>query len=132
MPTSNLPIFPQTISDWSTILVPANTTNTVVFVTGGANGTKVETVVATSNNVTDLALNLWVNNGGADTLLASILVAANSGNNSNPAIPSVNVLGSNQLPGLATDPNGNKYIYVASGTTLKVSSNVAVGAGKAV
>jgi len=129
MTVSNLPIFPQVIADWSTQLVNANGTATVACVVGGTNGTKVESMVATSNNITDLALSLWVNNGNTDTLLASVLVAANSGNNANPAIPSVDVLRSSQLPGLAYDANGNKYLYIASGTTLKVSANT-VAAGK--
>lgn len=130
MAVSNLPIFPQALVDFSVSIVPATTTNTVSLVVGGTNGTKIESIIATSNNITDLALNLWVNTGGSDTLLASILVAANSGNNSSPAIPTVNVLGNGQTPGLATDPNGNKYMLIATGTTLKVSANTAVGAGK--
>lgn len=127
MPVSNLPIFPQTIVDFSTILVNANGVATVAFVAGGTNGTKIESMVATSNNTTDLGLDVWVNNGGADTLLAAVYVPANSG--ALTPNSAVNVL--SNVPGLASDANGNKYIYVASGTTLKVSSNVAVAAGKA-
>jgi hypothetical protein len=130
MTVSNLPIFPQVIESWMLSLLPANTTSTVVLITAGANGTKVESITATSNNITDLALDLWVNNGNADTLLASVYVPANSGNNSNPALPTVDVLRSGQLPGLAYDANGNRYIYLASGITLKCSANIAVGTGK--
>jgi hypothetical protein len=130
MAGTNLPIFPQTIANWSTVLVNANGTSTVNFVSGATNGTKVESMMATSNNTSDLALDLWVNNGGSDTLLASILVVANSGNNSNLAIPAVDVLRSSQLPALPYDSNGNKYLYIAYGTNLKVSANVAVASGK--
>jgi len=127
---SNLPIFPQYIKTYSTSLVNANGVNTVALVAANNNGTQLNSLTATSNNTTDLAVNLWINNGGADTLIASIEVPANSGNNSNPAIATVDLLRGGQLPGLANDANGNKIISLQLGSTLKVSANSAVAVGK--
>ena len=127
MSVSNLPIFPQTLTNWSVPLVNANGTSTIALVVGATNGSKVESIIATSNNASDLSLNLWVNLGLSDVLLASVLVPANSGGNT--LVATVDVLGNSQVPGVAQDPNGNQYLYIASGTTLKVSANT-VGAGK--
>ena len=87
-------------------------------------------MIATSNNTTDLALDLWITQTGdtADTLLASVYVPANSGNNSNPAIGTVNVLAN--INGLPSDSNGNKYIVLGNTTVLSVSANTTVAAGK--
>jgi hypothetical protein len=131
----NTPIFPQLIMNWSTILVAANTSNLVNYIQAGNNGTKIESMIATSNNTVDLTLTLWINNGGADTALASILIAANSGRSA--GVPSVDCLRSPQLPGLVSDPNGNKILYLANNAVgpiysiIKVSVNTNIQAAAA-
>lgn len=128
MPGTSTPIYPQTIRNYAAQILPADGTGKKTLVTGGTNGSRVDAVNVASTETTARDLQIWLSNGTADFLLATISVPANSGNNN--AAPSVDVLRHYVLPGLAVDASGNRILYVESGWSLKASATSALTAGK--
>jgi hypothetical protein len=108
------PIFPQTIVN-SGVTINGVTTSTVL-VTGSANGTKIESLGVSNTSASAVTINLSVTVGAVSTLLSQFSIPASSGNAA--TTPPVNLLNNTQLPATVYDNNGNKYIYIASGSTL--------------
>lgn len=123
MALSFQPFFPQSLQNFA--LANAAVTSTQNVIVGGVNGTKVETLLATSNDTVDHLLSFSINIGGTNYLLGTALVAANTGNlvgNQN----GTNLFSGNVFLNLPQDPNGNKYLYIANGSCgLTVKSNSA-------
>jgi hypothetical protein len=121
MTLSFSPFFPQSIINYG--LANAACTAQQNVVVGGVNGTKVETMVATSNDTIDHLLTFSLNISGTLYQVGSVLVAANTGNltaNQN----GINILASNAFPFLPQDPNGNKYIYLSNAAcSISVKAN---------
>jgi len=122
------PIFPQTIKTYAAQLLTADGTTKKTLVTAGANGSRVDAINAASTDTTARDLQLWITQGGTDYLLGTVQLPINAGNTN--ASPSVDVLRSAQIPGLAYDANGNRVIYLGSGAVLKVAVLAAVTAAK--
>lgn len=121
MALSFQPFFPQSLQNYA--LANAACTASQNVIVGGVNGTKVETLLASSNDTVDHLLTFSMNISGVNYMLGSALVAANTGNlvaNQN----GVNLLSGNVFLNLPQDPNGNKYLYIANGACgLTVKSN---------
>jgi len=130
MAFSYSPFFPQALHSGVLQLVAANTTNTVNVIVSSTNGTKIESIIATSNDTIDHALTISMNIGGVNYLMANVNIPANSG--SIVGTPPVNVLGNVAFSGLPSDPAGNRYIYVANNGSITVSSNSAISSNKVV
>ena len=123
---SNVPIYPATIKDYQLALTSTNTTVAAALATGGTNGTRIDTLMASSTSNSAHDLQIIKNIGGTDTLLATISVPANAGTNS--STPNINLL--NQIPGLETDANANPVMFLASGTILKMKLVVSLSASQ--
>jgi len=125
MPMVATPVFPQTIKNYVQTFVPADTAGTIkVIAVAGTNGTKIEALNITSTDGTAHDLNIYVTVSAVNYLLGTVSIPINAGNTN--AIVSVDVLRHTQLPFLPYDPNGNRYIYLASGSTLSIGIVVAV------
>jgi len=123
------PFFPQSILSFG--LVNAAVTTTTNLVQGGTNGTKIETLVATSNDTIDHLVTFSLNVGGQITQLCQVNVPANSGNL--VALSMINLFGNTQFSWLPQDANGNKYLYLANNAcSLVISANSANATAHAV
>ncbi len=111
------PIFPQTVKNY--VAVSATTTQ-VTIVTGGTNGTKIESLNVSSTDGSAQDIVVWMIISAVSYQLTRVTIPANSGNSA--TIPAVDLLRNAQFPSLAYDPNGNKYLYVANGSTLKIAT----------
>lgn len=124
------PIFPQTIRNPVAQILPADTTTLKALVAGGVGGTKVESINVSSTDTSARDLALWMTVSAVNYLIGTVSIPINAGNTN--AIPAVSLLDSAQIPSMRTDNNGNKYIYVASGATLSISTLTTVTAAKAI
>lgn len=133
MPVTNTPIFPQTIVNTPVTIVNADGTGKKTVYTGGTNGSKVENIqVTNTDSGVAYTLQFFMTISATDYLIGSVNIPLSAGNTS--AAPTVNALNyaNNWGVALNTDSNGNNYLYVANGTTLKAAVTVAVTAAKTV
>lgn len=122
------PFFPQSLQSIALANVGLTTTQNVV--TGGVNGTKIESIVISSTDTIDHALQFTINVAGVLANVCNINVPANTGN---LTVLPLNLFANTNLAFLPQDPNGNKYLYLANGScSLCVSSNSAAASGKAI
>jgi hypothetical protein len=95
---------------------------TVALYTGAANGSKITSAIATSQNTTSaFDLRLSMSSGGTQYFLGTTSVPTNAGIfSSNPA---VNVFNATSTPGLTVDSDGNSFIFLPSSAwVLNISS----------
>jgi len=130
MAVTPTPIFPQSVQNFVAQIQNADAQTVKTLVTGGTNGTKIESLNASSSDTTSRDVAIYLTVSSTNYLLGTISIPLNSGNTN--AIVSVDILRSAQIPALAYDANGNKYLYVANGATLGVSALTTVTAGKAI
>jgi hypothetical protein len=137
MAGTSTPIFPQTIKNFVAQILPADTTTKKTLVTGSANGTKVEMINITSTDTAARDVQFFLSDETTDYLLLTIAIPANSGNTN--ALVAQGFLSSSTttipyLPWFSfpLDNNGNRYIYVSSGFSLKVAAVTAVTAAKVI
>jgi hypothetical protein len=125
------PIFPVTINNTSVQILPADTTTLKTIYTGATNGSRLENILVTNTDTAAASVvQVYAVISATNHLLGTVNVPISSGNLI--AVPSVNLLSySGNLGNLLNrDANGNTYLYVASGTIIKVAVTVAVNAGK--
>jgi|SRR5882757_1950285 len=122
------PIFPQTIVNSIAQIQNSTAQALVTLVTGGANGTKIESITATSTDTSARDVALWITISSVNYLLTTISIPATAGSVNN--IISVDMLRSSQFPSLAFDTNGNRYIYIANGSVLSVACLTTVTSAK--
>lgn len=133
MSTTATPIFPQTIA--CTFYQFTNSTGTTIesFWTGSANGMVINSIIVTSTDTVARDLLLYFTVGATNYLFGSVSIPAGAGNAGNPAtIPSVNLLGSSQLPGIARDSNGNPFLQVPAGQVFSLAMGTTITSGKLV
>lgn len=116
------PIFPQTIKSWFAKIAPADTSSLKTLVTAGANGSRIDSIIATStDNSSSRDLQFVITSGGVDYIIDTVQVPTNSGNTN--SIASVNILGhATKFLWANYDANGNRFMTLASGAVLKVKS----------
>jgi hypothetical protein len=104
----------------------ANTKKTVV--TAGTNGTKVVGMTATSTDTSTRVAQVWLTRSATSYLLASVSIPAASG--SDGTTVGINLMGTTLWPGLPVDNDGQVYLWLQSGDTLKVSFTAQVTSAK--
>jgi len=130
MTVTATPIFPQTINNTFVQILPADTTTKKTIYTGGTNGSKIENICITNTDTGAYTLNVYITASATDYLIGTVSVPLSAGNTT--AAPSINLLAlANFLP-CNFDAFGNKYMYLASGSVLKVASTTTVTTAKAV
>lgn len=128
MATSNVPIFPQAITNAGKQFNNATSTTITTLFTAGTNGSCIEflncaTTDTAANNVT-----FYLNDGTTSYTLGVVQVPATSGTLYN--IPAVSIFASANISSLTYDANGNKVLMLASGWSLQASVLAAVTSGK--
>jgi hypothetical protein len=130
MAVTSTPIYPQAIVNAAAQIVNATGSALVTLVTGGTNGTKIESLNVSSTDTSARDIQLWMTISAVNYLLGTVSIPANAGNVNN--IVSVDILRNIQIPSLAYDNNGNKYLYVASGAVLSIAALTTVTSAKAI
>lgn len=130
MTVTATPIYPQTIKDYPIQILPADTTTLKTICAGATNGTKIESIIVTSTDTSARDVALYKTISAVDYLLGTVSIPITAGFTN--AIPSIDLLNNPQIPGICVDAFGNKYILVASGTTLKIAALVTVTTAKAI
>jgi hypothetical protein len=105
------------------------TANKSLGVAAVAAGTRVKSLIITSDDTVARTLQLIKTLGGVDYILGEIVVPIGAGTDG--ATAAVDGLGSSLLKGLQTD-GLTKWLDVANGTTINLRSKVAVTAGKTI
>lgn len=107
-------------------------TNLVTVYTAGSNDAVVKSLVVTSSDSSARTLNIYINNGTYDYLLAAITIPATSGGASGGTTVNVDILGSQYFLGLPFDQSGKPVLPLQTGYVLKAGVQVAVTAAKTV
>ena len=110
---------PQTI-------LPADTTAEKTIYTAGADGALVDSVFVTSDDTSDVVLNVFVNNGSTSFLIGAVTIPTLSGTDG--TAPAINLLNLDSLPALQAGGG----LTLQSGHKLNVSAQVTVTAAKTV
>jgi len=125
------PIFPQAIKNHQTQIATADASNLKTLITGGTNGTKIEALVATSTDTSARDLQFVLTISAVDYILDTISCPANSGNTN--SIATLNILSNaTRFLWAPYDAAGNRYLYIASGTALKVRSLTTLTSAKVI
>jgi hypothetical protein len=138
--TPNSAVLPQTPRAALAQIANSNGTSLVALVTGGANASKIHSIIASNTDTNAYTLQLVINIGGAlsggvvtggtNYLLAAVSVPASAGNVA--ATPPVGVLSATTLPGIALDNAGEPYLYLDAGNYLCIALTGTITAGKVV
>ena len=141
MAVTATPVFPQAVVCSQAVLLnatgaftfaPGNTTtNLVSVVAGGTNGTIIEAINVTTTDTSANVVWFILNNGTANSILTVASVPAGSGVTSGTTA-CYDLFRNSQCPGLSFDVNGNRVLYIPSGTTLYAGTTAAVTSGKQV
>jgi hypothetical protein len=106
------------------LLTTANTTGQTIL-TGGASGSKVVALIATSTNTTVANVSIILGNSTVNAYLLTTTVPGLAG--ANNSVPAVNLLNPALVPGLPTDNDGQTYLFLANTTdTLYGLSSITV------
>lgn len=126
---SAAPIFVGSVKTGQAALVNADGTALKTLFTAGANGARVDTISASSDDSSDRTVQLWKTVSGTDYLLGEVLVVDGAG--SNGVDKAVNLLNATDLPWVRSE-GGNPVMYLGANEVLKVAAKVAVTAAKTV
>lgn len=134
----NTPAYAQTPQIWGKALLNslgaytfapgATLTNLVQLFAAGPSGSKVEAINVSSTDSAAQTLLLILYDGTALNILGAAPIPIAAGTNG--TAPSVNALNNSLITGLPTDSNGNKYLYLPSGSSLYCGTPVIVTSGK--
>lgn len=132
MAVTATPIYPQSLKNSVVTIVNADGTTKKTVYTAGADGTKLESIFVTNTDTAAYTLNVYFNISSTDYLIGTVNIPLSSGNTT--SAPTVNLLSSAGNLGavLNKDPNGNTYLYLQSGTVLKVATTGTVTSAKTV
>lgn len=103
-------------------------TNLITVVTPGAQGQKVTSLIASSDDTAARDLQLVITKGAVDYPLGTVAIPITAGTIA--ATPHVDLLAPGMMPGLPTDSDGNPYLLLETGAVLKAKVLVAVTAAK--
>jgi hypothetical protein len=127
--TSSSPIFPQVIFNAAEKIVNADASNLKTLVIGDADGTRIDSIIITSTETASARdLQFIITRSAVDYIIGTISIPLNSGFTN--SINSVQFLTSTNFPVLNVDANGNRFLMLDSGSTLKVKSLTTVTAAK--
>jgi hypothetical protein len=129
--TQNInPTFPKQPQNGHVQITNATNLANVTLYTGGASGTKIVAIIATSTDSAAHDTVIKITNGGTDYFLGTKSVPANAGFAT--GTPAVNLLDPAVIVGLPIDSDGNPYLYLISGDTLTAAVLVQMTSGKVI
>ena len=124
------PIFEGTVKNGQVQILPADTTTYKTIYTAGANGSNIYHINVNSTDTSARDLLFAVTISGTDYPLCTISCPANSGNTNSISI--LTILDNTRFGTQLVDSNGNKCMYLASGSILKVKSLTTLTAAKVI
>lgn len=130
MALTNTPVFVQTPNIGFVSIANADTSNSKNIMTGGANGSKVESLNFASSDTSNRIVQIYLVRSGTAFLLGTANVAANSG--ADNLVPSVNAFDSTYVKGLPLDSDGQVFLFLKSADQLNVKSTTTVTSGKTI
>ena len=132
MAVTPTPIYPQTLKNTATQITNATGTTITTIYTAGTNGSKVEKVLIASTNASAIDCLVYVTISATSYQLGQISIPATAGTlNTVPPVSLFDALtGSTPLFPVQYDNNGNRYMYLANGSTLSISAASALTATK--
>lgn len=121
--------FPQSPKNGNVQILPADASALKTVYTGGANGTKIVSLIATSNDTSARDVTWGITVAATFYPMGTVAIPITAGSiNSAPAI---NLFDLNRTPGLPLDSDGNPYIFLASASyTLQIKALTTVTAAK--
>lgn len=130
MANSNVPMFIQTIQGWPLQLNNGSGTTAATILTAGVNGSRLTALIATSTDTASRDVQLSLLRSATTYILGTINLPITAGDIN--SVPTVNLLGSSQLPGICFDSNGNPYMDFKAGDVLQAQMLVSITSGKLV
>src|SRR5271167_3861873 len=121
---ANAPVFVGT--PLRGILTTANAVTQNVVV-GGASGSKIVGMIATSTNTTQQNCAVFIGNATVNNVLTTVSIPANAGTNN--SIPPFNIFSPTYLPGLPVDNDGQQYLFLANSTDVISAQTVGTAPG---
>lgn len=125
--TANSVVTPQTPKRGLAQILPADTTTLKTVITPGADGAKVTSLNACSDDTSNRIVQVVVTRSAVDYLLGSAVVPTLAGTDG--VVPTVDLLTLLPLP---RDNDGQKYLLLENGDVLKVKSTTTVTAAKTI
>jgi hypothetical protein len=130
MAVSNVPVFPQLPRNGKVQIVNADGTTLKTVYTADADGSKIVGLMATSTDSAARVVEVGIENGGTFYQLGAVNVPIDAGSITGTA--AVNLMSMTSMPGLPVDNDGQPYLLLISGDTLKVRVQVAVTAAETI
>lgn len=130
MAVTATPVFVQTPKVGVVQIVNADASNSKTVITAGANGSKAVSVTVVSDDTSARILTLRITRSATNYPICAVSVPASSGTDGTTV--AVNLVNSTILPGLPTDNDGQRYLFLQSGDTLTVVSGTTVTAAKTI
>lgn len=118
------PIFPVAVNNGSVTIVNADGTTAKTLFSAGANGSRIDQIVCTSDDSASETIQLIINDGSNNNIVGEISIPAGAGTNG--STKGVKVINSTDLPWL---PDSGS-IFIKTGYSIKVKSKAAVTAAK--
>jgi hypothetical protein len=116
MSVTPLPAFPQTPKSAKVQILNADASALKTIYTGGANGSKITAVIATSSDTSNRDVTIGISRSGTFFPLATITVPLTAGQAA--GVSAVNLLDPTIMKGLPVDNDGQVYIYLSDATDL--------------
>lgn len=130
MAVTATPVFPQTPKNYKVQILPADASGLKTIATGGANGTKITAIIATSSDTAARNVTWGITTGGVFFPLGTVQIPITAGQVDLTNV-AVNLLDISKTPGLPIDSDGNPYILLSSASdTLQIKSLTTVTAAK--
>ena len=130
MPVTDTPVFVQALGLGLVQIANADASGLKTVVTAGANGSKISALLFASDDTTARDIQWGVERGGTFYPVATVTVAIGAGTTA--AAAAVDAFSTANCPGLPTDANGQPYLHLISGDTLKIKSLTTVTSAKLV
>lgn len=118
------PIFPVAVNNGRVTIVNADGTTAKALFSAGANGSRIDQIVCSSDDTSAKTIQLIVNDGTNDNIVGEVAIPAGAGTNG--STKAVKVINATDLPWLSDSGS----IFIKTGYSIKVKSKAAVTAAK--
>lgn len=123
------PALPQSPKNSKVQILPADASGLKTVYTGGAEGSKISSIIATSSDTSARDVQIGITTGGTFFPLGTVSVPITAGQVT--GTPAVNLLDPTVIKGLPLDNDGQPYIFLSSASdTLQVKALTTVTTAK--
>jgi type IV pilus biogenesis protein CpaD/CtpE len=122
------PSFPSVVATAVQNILPADTTTTKTILTAGASGTKITGLQIASSDSSAKIVQVFLTRTAVDYNLITVSIPAGSGNDSTGVLAAIDAF--LLMAGLPVDNDGQRYLLLKSGDTLRWSCTTTVTVGR--